>query len=471
MPRPLPIVGSEIVLHVGIFQADREARCVDVNARWCEMAEMSREEALGHGWLRAVHPDDRERVLAEWEDAVRAGREVVLEYRHQVGARTIWVLVHAVPLRDDEQRVFRYVGTTTDITRAKVAEESAVRSATTLRALFDQLPDVVIVHRFGPIVFANAVTERALGYSLEELRQLTVNDLLHPDERESVRQRIDLLREARSALNPPRMTRMLRKDGGVSFFEVTAVRSEYELEPAVIAILHDVTARMARESQLRLSLQGFTDAFFILECVRDLRGEVEDFRIVELNRSLERLFGKPQDELANQRLSAVVDPETFGELFTLYARAQALAEPISQEVDLEPFGTCVQHQVLPLPNGVVATFHDTTEKRRAEERLRESEERWQFALEGSNQGVWDWNVETGDVFFSKHWKAMLGFEDDEIPKRLEEWTSRVHPDDLPEVTRKLEQHFRGETPYYEAEHRLRCKDGSYKWIRDRGCVT
>lgn len=102
--------------------------------------------------------------------------------------------------------------------------------------------------------------------------------------------------------------------------------------------------------------------------------------------------------------------------------------------------------------------------------LRASEERWHFALEGSQDGVWDWDATTNRVFFSHQWKAMLGYDDDEISDSLQEWDKRVHPDDKDAVYAILNEHLKGNTPYYQSEHRLKCKDGSYKWILDRGKV-
>ena len=106
----------------------------------------------------------------------------------------------------------------------------------------------------------------------------------------------------------------------------------------------------------------------------------------------------------------------------------------------------------------------------AEKLLMESDARWQFALEGAGDGVWDWNVVTNEVFFSRNWKEMLGFEEHEIGNTIDEWEKRVHPEDLERVHSDINRHFSGQDPVYINKHRMLCKNGKYKWILDRGKV-
>lgn len=116
------------------------------------------------------------------------------------------------------------------------------------------------------------------------------------------------------------------------------------------------------------------------------------------------------------------------------------------------------------------TCQDITRRRETEAALRESEERWKFALEGAGDGVWDWDAATDTVYFSPQWKAMLGYEENEIGDSLHEWDSRVHPDDRENVYAEINRHFAGQTPVYSSEHRVLCRDGTYKWVLDRGKV-
>jgi len=105
------------------------------------------------------------------------------------------------------------------------------------------------------------------------------------------------------------------------------------------------------------------------------------------------------------------------------------------------------------------------------EALHESEQRWQFALEGNQDGVWDWNMKTNEVYYSKQYKAMLGFEEHEIEGNLDEWSKRVHPDDYQTCNSDIQMHLDGKTQFYSNIHRVLCKDGSYIWILGRGKIT
>jgi PAS domain S-box-containing protein len=100
--------------------------------------------------------------------------------------------------------------------------------------------------------------------------------------------------------------------------------------------------------------------------------------------------------------------------------------------------------------------------------LQEREERMSVVIEGTNDGIWDWNLKTNETYFSPHWKAMLGYEDHELSNCYEEWERLLHPDDLERARVELQFYLSGQSQVYQLEHRLRHKDGSYRWILARG---
>ena len=102
--------------------------------------------------------------------------------------------------------------------------------------------------------------------------------------------------------------------------------------------------------------------------------------------------------------------------------------------------------------------------------LRQSEERLKLALRGAALGLWDWNIQTGEVFYSDRWIDMLGYLREELASDYAQWERLVHPDDLPVVLTTLQAHLTGETPYYEVEHRLLTRAGGWKWVWSSGSV-
>ena len=107
----------------------------------------------------------------------------------------------------------------------------------------------------------------------------------------------------------------------------------------------------------------------------------------------------------------------------------------------------------------------------SDEKLQESEKRLQFALEGSGDGVWDWNPKTDVAFYSKRWQEMIGYTENDFPKTGTAWIEHLHPDDKGRVLSTIQEYFDGSSPYYSVEYRIRCKNGSLKWILARGMLV
>ena len=295
---------------------------------------------------------------------------------------------------------------------------------------------------------------------------------LHADDRKSAMEKINRSISARTPLENE--YRIVCPDGRERW--ITALGDTFYDDAGrpqrMCGICTDITVHKRAEEETRRSetalrsiLNAVTESVFMM----DVEGTV-----LVANATTAGRLGKNVENLVGRCIYDLVP----GELASFRkGRLKAViqsGQPIRFEDERE--GRWYESSVYPVSNaeGRITQFAifevDATERKRAEEALRESEERWQFALEGAGDGAWDWNAQTNEVFFSRQWKAMLGYEEDEIGNTLDEWDKRVHPEDKGQCYADLEEHFRGKRPVYQNEHRLLCKDGKYKWILDRGKV-
>jgi diguanylate cyclase (GGDEF)-like protein/PAS domain S-box-containing protein len=114
---------------------------------------------------------------------------------------------------------------------------------------------------------------------------------------------------------------------------------------------------------------------------------------------------------------------------------------------------------------------EITERRRVEDALRESEERYELAVRAANDGLWDWNLAKGVIYYSPRWKQMLGYADDEIGDNPNEWFNRVHPDDIAQLKTNISAHIKGLSAHFECEYRMQHSNGSYRWMLSRGMAV
>ena len=120
---------------------------------------------------------------------------------------------------------------------------------------------------------------------------------------------------------------------------------------------------------------------------------------------------------------------------------------------------------------VFARIHAQLSRKKAEEALRDSEERYALAMRGANDGLWDWNLRTNNMYFSPRWKEMLGCQESDIEDSVEEWLARVHPEDRERLETTLRMHLEGQTEHFEHEHRMLHQDGTYRWVFSRGLAV
>jgi diguanylate cyclase (GGDEF)-like protein/PAS domain S-box-containing protein len=238
-----------------------------------------------------------------------------------------------------------------------------------------------------------------------------------------------------------------------------------ELEREMLQRLLAEEALRTSEERYRSLVEQAADAIYIVS---------PDASILDVNPSACTILGYSADELVGRSFLDLVPP---GDLAAtpLQVREAAKGKAIVFERNLtRRDGTVVPVEISAkaLDDGrIQGIARDVTERKRAEAALRESEERYALAAKGANDGLWDWNLRSGELYLSPRWKSMLGYEDGEVGTESEEWLGRVHPDDAEAVRGDLKAHLDGATPFFEHEHRVRHRDGSYRWMLTRGLAV
>ncbi len=114
---------------------------------------------------------------------------------------------------------------------------------------------------------------------------------------------------------------------------------------------------------------------------------------------------------------------------------------------------------------------EITERKKVEQALRISKDRYELAMRGANDGLWDWELQNDEVYYSQRWKGMLGYADRDISSSSDEWIKRIHPEDVEKLKLDLTAHFKGSTSHFENEHRMLHRDGTYRWMLSRGLAV
>jgi PAS domain S-box-containing protein len=158
-------------------------------------------------------------------------------------------------------------------------------------------------------------------------------------------------------------------------------------------------------------------------------------------------------------------------LYYLLIRPLKLLCKSAQHVGTSAFSTQVPwsaSEILSLQTNL-QLVHDRLA--RAVKQLNDSEQRWLFAVEGSRNGIWDWDLRTGEVFLSDRWKEMIGYQPDELEGVFQTWETRLHPEDRRAVLHCLQEYVSGKTKEFESVHRLQHREGHYVWVFDRGMLV
>ncbi|MFV8372301.1 PAS domain S-box protein [Flavobacterium sp. LB2P74] len=345
---------------VGIFRTDATGYTTYVNPYWCQISGLSFEEALGNGWFKAVHEEDKKILISGWENASNDQEKSLSEYRFvRPDGSIAWVMGQAIPERNTRNEIVGYIGTITDITERKIAEDVILKEKQLSEIIINNLPGVFYLYdEFGKFVKWNKNFEEVTGYNKEEIARMNPIDLFDEDEKEKIRIRI---------------------------------KAVLEDKPAVV----------------ENKLSGI---------------EVE-------------FYTKNKNKVPYYISSHVV----------YYDGKKCL-----------------------LGMGL-----DLSEIKKAEEKIRIANERFEMISAATNDAIYEMNLLTGESWNNQAFIDLLGFGSSKLDGINNSiiWQSKLHPDDRERVIEKLEESYSGSGNLWSDEFRFQKSDESYGIFYERGFIS
>lgn len=368
----------------------------------------------------------------------------------------------------------------------KKAEQASAESAKQLSAIINTTDaGIMLVSPQGLIEFANNRMAELFGMPLGDLLGSSYVDHLHPSERETGDERMRQLIQGK--IRSVTLDRhYLRADGTDFWGHLSGSRMEDAdgSLKSLVGIISDITQRKLAEESLR---------------TMEAEAQATKRHLEEAQR-IARLGSWQLDIPTNQLTWSKECHEIFGVLhqtpltFESFIACihqddrEMVAEAWRQALTGKPYDVthriCVGNKVKWVveqarvifdadgkPLHGIGTVQDITERQETNDALRETKERLQFVIEGSQLGLWDWNIETGTVVRNERWAEMLGYTIQEIENSVRQWVDYIHPDDRAYALQSLHDHLDGRTPMHRAEYRMYTRDGQFRWILDQAKIV
>jgi len=348
------------------------------------------------------------------------------------------------------------------------AHQKTMESEEKYRAAFVTSPDSVNINRIdGLYVDINEGFTALTGYTREDVMGRSSTDIdiwAIPEDRNRL---VKGLQKDGKVENLESVFRC--KDGSLKTALMSAQIITINDEPHILSITRDITEKKEIEEKVQQSEKRFRSIF---DNAADgiLIGNNQGF-ITDANIAMTSITGYTHDELIGKNINILFTSEHLDEEPLRYnhvykgftvTRERKIVIKDGTEIQVLMNTSKVEDDCLQ------AIIHDVSHLRSAQEALRESEERFRLAVEGSRDGLWDWDLLTNDAYHSQQFATMLGYEPDDLPYTSAAWSDLLHPEDREKAFEQVNRYLEGKVDYYESTFRMKTKDGSYRWITGRG---
>jgi PAS domain S-box-containing protein len=358
-----------------------------------------------------------------------------------------------------------------DITENKKAEEELRQREKNFSILVENTPDMIV--RFNldlQHIYCNAAVEHQLGVPVHRFIGKTFLEIDGPPE--ELKFMHQLLKKALETGKEQQTEQRFPLLFGQKYFQTRIVpeRDEKGRIESLLAVSRDISERKQAEEALQESDKIFKQ--FMENSPNYVFFKNDKDQAIRLSSNYEKMLGKPMHELLGKTMDDLFPSDLAKSMIADDLRVLNEGKQITVEEELNGrFYTTIKFPILVegKPRYLAGYTIDITERKQAEEELKESEERFRRAITATKDGLWERDIQTNQEFFAPRWCEITGysFDDPELPHTYESWASRIHPDDYDRVMGVLNNHLEKGTKY-DVDYRHRHKSGEYRWQNSKG---
>lgn len=345
--------------------------------------------------------------------------------------------------------------------------ETLRNSELNTRTFFNTVEDLFFIGDMeGNILHVNTAVIKKLRYTLEQLKRKKIWDIHPKDRKEEIK---ELMKSVFLGDRTSRLLPLITSENNIIYVETRIWAAQWNGKESIFVISKDVTKENILLNKLKTVFENNPASMSIRDFPTGIFTDANEVFLNKYGYKKTDILGKTLEEIGifiDEATNKEIEQELLknGKVSLREVRITTSSGRIIQNL----FTGAILDDLN--KKSFLTVTIDVTGQKQAEDNLKEAEKRFSLALEGAEMGLWDWDMINNKVYFSKLWKSMLGYDENEIENSFEGWKKLWHEDDVQKIEKAIKDYLNGKTEKYEIIHRLKTKNNSWKWILTRGSL-
>lgn len=462
-------------MNVGAGIADKEKNILYVNNEFCNITKFDKNELIHSNINKLLDEKTRKELIEKHNKSTSFSDEISLITKNNDKVPVSVSLSNIIDEKKENRGIFAIVN---DISKQKETERKLENEHKQLLFIMDNIDEIIYIvnPKTYELIYTNQAFNREFGEHIGGKCYDVIKDGMSlcshcPNENDIN------LKNPEGYYSWEYFNKKFKKwyrciNKAIRWFDGRIVRYEMAIEITETKLIEK--ALRENEEKYRLLFSNMLNGFVYNKIILDEKGKPVDYEIIEINKTFENIIGVAKDTLIGKKITEVL-PEIVNDEFDwigTYGKVALEGKNIRFERYFEPLKQWFTIYVYsPKKYYFAVLFDDITEKKELEIKLKKHSERLDLILDATKDGVWDYDLETGEVYLSPRYCLMLGYTKDEFTKTGDKWLNIFHPDDKEKVLKDMDNFIKNDKNDIELEYRMKRKSGDYIWILTKARIS